>query len=270
MRKIISFLLVLALFAAACGDDSTSVTGEEPGGNSTRPSVAGDWILRSLTFDGDPIALPTGEIEMNITAGEITGTLGCNSFFGTIDAADDGAVVMGPIGQTEMACVEEGRMEFESTYGRALTSVTRWAVDPTGLALSSATAEIRYEPAPDPVHQPLQGTVWNFDTVYDGEGANRAATHRADMDGVTLVIEGTSVTVSHEGCVGTSSVQFEGVREGPITRAAGDPVYDEDGGCDVVALALDGILLSSGFMIDENRLTFIGVAGETVGFFAVP
>ena len=145
MRRLLALSVLFVLVAAACGDDAETVTSDDPGDDpGTRPSVAGDWILRSMAVDDAAVNLPDGDLEITIELGRISGNLGCNSFFGEIDAADDGTLTIGAIGQTEMACPEDGRMDFESAYGRALSSVTAWAVDPDGLTLSGDAVSIRY------------------------------------------------------------------------------------------------------------------------------
>jgi heat shock protein HslJ len=270
MHRLFAIAALFVLLAAACGDDADTVTSDEPVDDPpTRPSVAGDWILRSLTVDGEVVSLPDDELEITIQLGRISGNLGCNSFFGDVDAADDGTLTIGAIGQTEMACMEPGRMEFEFAYGQALGSVTTWAVDPLGMTFSGATAEIRYEQAPPPVHQPLEGTVWLFDTIYSGEGVNRAASNRADMEGVTLVVDAGEAVMAGPGCVDwRGDVEFDGTTEGSF--ALGDYGGIEPAACAVVAEAMGLLADSSGFMINENRLTFIGEAGETAGFSARP
>lgn len=269
MRRFLSIVTLVVLVAAGCGDDAETETTDDSGaGSGTRPSVAGDWILTALTVDGEVVPLPDDELAMTIQLGEISGTLGCNSFFGQIDAADDGSLTIGAIGQTEMACMEPGRMELESAYGQALGSVTSWTVDPAGMTFSGTATEIRYVQAPPPVNQPLVGTVWYFDTTYSGEGVNRAAENRADMEGVTLVIaDGEAVIVGPE-CVGSvSTVEHDEGPDGAFSvTSEGD--LDDDPACAVVAIASAGMAEATGFMINENRLTFIGLPGETVGFSA--
>jgi heat shock protein HslJ len=272
MHRFIPLLALFSLLLAACGDDVDTVADEGSGDSGgSRPSVAGDWILHGLTVDGAPIAIPDGDIEMTIEAGEIRGNLGCNSFFGEIDAVDDGTLTVGGLGQTEMACEEQSRMAFESMYGQALGAATAWAVDSNGLTLSGATVEIVYSQAPPPVHQPLEGTVWNFDSIYDGQ----AASNRSDMAGVTLVIQdGEVVFRATPACVEPLSfgANYQGDREGPFSTTADEAGNDLDCGDadEIITLAYRNLQVSTGFMIDENRLTFIGEAGETVGFSATP
>lgn len=269
MRRLIALAALFVLIAAACGDDGETVTADDPPGDSgTRPSLAGDWILRSLTVDGEAVSLPDDELEITIQLGEITGDLGCNSFFGVIDTADDGALTIGAIGQTEMACLDDGRMEVESAYGRALGAVTAWTVDPAGMTFSGEGTEIRYEQAPPPVNQPLVGTVWHFDTIYSGEGVDRAAENRADMEGVTLVISGDEAVIVGPDCAGVISVvEFAEGRDGAFAVTTPGPI-DASAPCEIVGIAAGGLAESTAFMIDENRLTFIGLPGETVGFSA--
>ena len=120
------------------------------------------------------------------------------------------------------------------------------------------------------MHQPLEGTDWHFDTIYSGEGPDRAAENRADMEGVTLVIVGGEAVLVGPECAGSvSTVEHDGERDGAfVVTREGD--LNDGPACAVVALASAGLAESSGFMIDENRLTFLGDAGETVGFSALP
>jgi heat shock protein HslJ len=271
MRRLLAIAALFVLVASACGDDAETVTSDDTGDDAgTRPSVAGDWILRALSAEGTAVPLPDGELEITIELGEISGNLGCNSFFGEIDAADDGTLTIGAIGQTEMACLDDGRMEFESAYGQALSSVTAWAVDPAGLTFSGDMVEIRYEQAPPAVDLPLEGTVWNFDTIYSGEGVDRAAENRADMEGVTLLIVGSEATLTGPDCAGTvSSVESADGRDGAFEVTRQGDLNDEPA-CVIVGIASAALAASSGFMINGNRLTFIGDVGETVGFSAIP
>jgi hypothetical protein len=64
-------------------------------------------------------------------------------------------------------------------------------------------------------------------------------------------------------------VTFDDGRDGAFA-GVGEFVVDTSAACEVVGLAADGLAASTGFMINENRLTFIGEAGETVGFSATP
>ena len=270
LRRLLALTVLFVLFVAACGDDTDAATSDDPGDTpGTRPAVAGDWILRSLTVDDGAVPLPDDDLEIRIELGEISGDLGCNSFFGEIDAADDGTLTVGALGQTEMACLDDGRMEFESAYGRALSSVTAWAVDPVEMTFTGDGVEIRYAPAPPPVHQPLEGPVWHFATVYSGAGPDRAAENRADMEGVTLVIADGEAIMAGPDCVDwRGDVEFDGTRDGTFSLGAYGGI--EPGACAVVAEAMGHLGDSTGYMIDENRLTFISAAGETIGFSARP
>jgi heat shock protein HslJ len=267
----LSCILALILIVSACGDDNTDVGAENPddkGDNvsdpATRPSVGGEWILVGLKVDGDDVTLVDSDLRIVVASGEVTGNLGCNSFFGSFAAADDGTLVVGGLGQTEMAC--EGKMDFESVYGPALSSVTAWNVDPEGMTLAGDTAELRFEQAPAPVDLPLEATVWRFDTIFSGEGVNRVAENRADMDGVTLTINGSEATIVGLSCAGqTAAVEFDGTNGGEFrTGAVSDS--NTNPGCAIVGTAMAGLIDATGYMIAESRLTFIGLPGETVGF----
>ena len=94
------------------------------------------------------------------------------------------------------------------------------------------------------------------------------STNRADMEGVTLVIADGVANLVGPGCSGTiSTVEFDEGRDGAFALTAPGDI-DTSAACEVVGIASAGLAESSGFMIDENRLTLIGKAGETVGFIA--
>jgi heat shock protein HslJ len=256
----LSFILALILIVSACGDD----TDDNVSDPATRPSVGGEWVLVGLQVEGADVVLVDGDLRIDVANGEVTGNLGCNSFFGSFDAADDGTLVVGGLGSTEMAC--EGRMGFESVYGQALSTATAWNVDPAGMTLSGDTVELRFEQAPAPVDLPLEATVWRFDTIFSGEGVNRPAENRADMDGVTLTVNGSEATIVGLSCAGQiAAVEFDGTNGGEFRTGALGPI-DASPGCAIVGTAMTGLIDATGYMIAESRLTFIGLPGETVGF----
>lgn len=265
MRRLL-VLLAVVLLAASCGDDGEVLVTDDPqaSGPSTVASVDGDWILTALIQDGVAATLPDNDLEMTIDRGELS-WFWCNTFSGSIAAADDGTVTIGELAQTEMACPE-----FESIYAQAISAASAWEAESGGLTLRSETAEIRYAQAPPPEHQPLVGTVWNFDTIYEGTDTDGVASHRSDMDGVTLVVDGSQATVAGPGCSAPSMLIDAAAGTGgsfAVTERADIP---DSPVCEVVLLAVEGLTAADGFRIDENRLTFVAGDMETVGFLAAP
>ncbi|MDG2027027.1 MAG: META domain-containing protein [Acidimicrobiales bacterium] len=256
MRKILPLLVALLLLAVA-DDPSPSVA-----------DLVNEWVLTSLSDGSGEVPVPDGPLRMRIEGAEINGDLGCNSFFGSVMIADDGPLVVGGLGYTEMACVDEARMQSEFTYGQALSAVTTWELLDTTLLLSSEGASLRYELFV-PEHQSLVGTVSHFDTRYEGSGADGAAVNSADMDGVTVVFEESRASVvktSPNGCEGWVDGDYA---DGIVTAAPeGQSDLNSTVGCDVVGTEMTGIADATRYEIVENRLTFFAGEDPTVGFSA--
>jgi heat shock protein HslJ len=273
--------LALALFAVSCGDDDRSSAGDDPDdGNGqdedggTMPSLAGKWVLTGLTTDGQDRPFPFNDAgqaiapEMEIEAGQISGNGGCNQFGGeiTIDSAE--SLAISDLFMTEMACMPMELMDFESDYLAALSGVTGWSADPTGIVFTSDSARITYNPAPPVEHAQFEETTWELDSIYSGEGANRAVSS-ADMSApaATLVLSAQNATLTAEDCEPiTFPVSYEPGRDGSfrISESGFDPSCDNAN----ISLAWSGLEAATGFMINERRLTFIGIPGETIGFVA--
>ena len=279
--RLLVLVVALALVAVACsddadtdvgnaGDDSGDAGDDATGDDITRPGLAGEWILVAVTVDDAPVTVPAHDIDMRIELGEIGGDSGCNSFGGRIDAADDGALTLDELAWTEMACIDPaGVMEFESTYLQLLATVNRWEVTPDNLVLTAPTGEIRYVLAPPSVHEALMDTVWELDTFFEGTGPERAATNRADMTGLTLVVGLSETTLTGPGCDGAViASEFDGDHEGEFVTGAGDDVPTNPE-CGIVGEALEQLVASTGYTINKTRLTFIGLEGETMSLRAI-
>ncbi|MEM7141595.1 MAG: META domain-containing protein [Actinomycetota bacterium] len=275
MHKILPLLIPLFLVAAACGDDADTQTTDttpptvvddtvppaDPA--DTQPIAAdldGEWLLTGLTDADGAATLPDGELRMTIGEDGIQGDLGCNGFFGQASIGDDGAVAMGGIGSTEMACGDQARMTFEVIYGQVLSGITAWTLDGTTLTFTGEGTTLIYERFV-PVHLPLEGTVWGFDSLYEGD----AVSNSADMDGVELTIAVSEASIVSAQCAGTS-IAVEAV-DGELQIGARGPI-DSSAACEIVSTAANGIAAADRYEIDENRLTFFTGDTPTVGFSA--
>ena len=204
--RFLPLLLLAALLLQACGEgdpivqSGTDTGGTEPAG--TRPSVIGPWILVGLTIDDAPATIPPEVVfEMSIEGGQISGLAGCNQFGGDVDAADDGSFSTSDVFITEMACEPLSLLDFEQVYLGALGRATAWEVTPAGLTLSGDGVELVYELAPPAVDLTLEGTTWTFDSIYQGEGVDRAVSStRLDKPAVTLTVAEGMATLTSDDC----------------------------------------------------------------------
>ncbi|MGI9606782.1 MAG: META domain-containing protein [Acidimicrobiales bacterium] len=279
--KLLIALLVLVLIAASCGSSDQTETGgsDDDGDSATRPSIAGLWQLDAITIDGTTVSIPDTPrpLDLEIELGQVSGTGGCNRFGGQIVSGDDGSLSLVDIAITEMACVDQDMMSFETTYVSALIEATTWSVEPNALTFSSDSAELRFVAGAAPVDRALVGTVWRFDTVFSGSGADGAASS-TDQSGpeITMLVSADQATFSSAGCSDDVTVDLahEGDEQGLTIDGnvnAADYLVNPADGCEDptnIIDAVDGLLQASGFMIAENRLTLIGGEGDLVGFIA--
>ena len=222
-RKLAALLAVTALAIAACGDSGEAVTTTEPGGtvppttNAPEPDgLAGTkWVAISFGLDGaDDAVLPTAvpTIEFSEDGSQISGTTGCNSYFGSVTVGPDGAISFGQMGMTEMACLDDGVMDQEQRFLEALARIDRWVPDDDGASLeaSDGTAVIGLvAPAAAP-DLPLSG-AWRLTTFIDGEVASSVLAGTE----VTLTLDtATGDVAGHAGCNGYSgSMEIDVVSE---------------------------------------------------------
>ncbi len=288
-RLAIPLILFMAGFAlAACGDDQPIDAGDDTAlpsdGTGTddndassggiMPSLAGNWVLERLEADGQMVTLPSGEDGREIAPtatielGEIRGDSGCNSFGGRIDIGEDGSATITDLANTEMACLGEGLMDFEQVYLSTLRSVTGWEADPEGIALVTDNGRIDYRPGPTVEPAALFDTHWMLDSLYDGEGVDRAVTSTdQSVPEAILILSETSAEISAPDCDPfTVTVIVEPGLQGnfsvdvdELATAAADCTNPN------VASLVEGLGVSSSYLIDDQRLVFVGLEGETIG-----
>ena len=131
-------LLLVGLVLAGCSlspADSSTLAGTQ-------------WVL--VTLGGKaPLAgatVPSAEF----TADQISGSTGCNHYFGTYEASGSD-LTLGAVASTEMACLQpEGVMDQEQAFLAALASVTSYRLAGAGLELLDGAGNVvlSFEPAP--------------------------------------------------------------------------------------------------------------------------
>jgi heat shock protein HslJ len=121
-------VMALAVLIVACGSspaDSSSL-------KDTR------WVL--VTLGGEAL-LPDTAPSAEFSADQISGSAGCNTYFGTYEASGD-ELSIGDVAVTEMWCMEpEGVMDQEQSFLAALASVTSFRLAGEQLELLDGTGE---------------------------------------------------------------------------------------------------------------------------------
>ncbi|MFQ5812502.1 MAG: META domain-containing protein [Anaerolineae bacterium] len=174
-------LLLVSVSLAGCAQGTvapTEVATEVPT-NTPEPTptkAAADldgtlWKLDSyLNSQGESVdVLPGTEITIEFKDGQISGSAGCNTYFGSYEVEGD-SLTIGPIGVTEMFCAApENVMEQESAYLAALQSAVSYQATDDQLQMANADGEIVLtfsvlEPTP------LTGTTWRLTGYNNGQG----------------------------------------------------------------------------------------------------
>jgi heat shock protein HslJ len=119
------------------GEDETLVLLDRVVADPDRPLEGTRWVVESL-LDGDTVAsMPqgAGEAYLELAAGEVSGSGGCNEFSG--DAVVDGdTITFGAITTTDMAC-DPATMQVEAAVYAVLRGEVEWTIEARTLQLIS-------------------------------------------------------------------------------------------------------------------------------------
>jgi heat shock protein HslJ len=144
MRKISLVLLIsmLLLSIAAAAGCTSSVTPSPNATSTTSPALQLEgttWTLASLaTETGVNNTLPNTTITAIFDDGNVTGSSGCNRYFGSYQL-NKTEIVIGQVGSTLMFCADpDGIMIQETTYLLLLKNVTSYAISNNELTLSDS------------------------------------------------------------------------------------------------------------------------------------
>jgi heat shock protein HslJ len=156
MKKI-SFVLLISmlLLSTAAAAGCTSNVTPSPNATATTTLLAlqlerPTWILTSLATETSMNnTLPNTTITAKFEDGNVTGSSGCNRYFGSYQL-NKTQIKIGPIGSTLMFCADpDGVMTQETSYHLLLLNVTSYAISNNELTLSNSqgTPQLVYEAA---------------------------------------------------------------------------------------------------------------------------
>ena len=128
-RTLLITVMALAVLLVGCG----SSPAEGPSLEGTK------WVL--VTLGGEAL-LPDTAPSAEFSADQISGSAGCNTYFGTYEASGD-ELSIGAVAVTEMWCMEpEGVMDQEQAFLAALGSVTGYRLAGERLELLDSTGDV--------------------------------------------------------------------------------------------------------------------------------
>ena len=96
-----------------------------------------EWILKSFIDKGESITLqPKSKITIQFNKNEVTGSGGCNRYFGSYKITNTNSISIGSLASTEMACPDI--MEQETKYFATIQRINKIQVTENKLELSSS------------------------------------------------------------------------------------------------------------------------------------
>lgn len=251
--RTITLLLSLALVSlAACGDGDVGEGGT---------SLDGAWQLTSGTVDGTEIPLVEGHrITLVVEGTEIGGTAACNSYFGTLEVGE--GVSFTGIGATEMYCMPDEVMDSEAAYLEALMRVDTAARQGDDLRLSGPGTELAFSDLPPVPTSDLTGTVWELDTLIEGDAASSVSGGPATLElGEDGTVAGSTGCRSFEG---RYVIQGDEVRITELAMEGDCPADLASQDDHVIEVLGDGFTVD----IDGDRLTVSSAGGLGLGYRA--
>jgi heat shock protein HslJ len=193
--------------------------------------------------------------------GQVSGSAGCNNYFGTYTVSGD-AIAIGPLGSTKMMCGEPmGVMEQESAFLAAMEASAMYAIEGNTLMLMDSGGATMVTFTEDTTA--LTGREWELTYYTNG------------MGGVVSLVPETVITATFgadgqvSGSAGCNNY-FAGytAMEGSLTvgPAGMTQMYCEEPGgvMDQETMYLQALEQSSSYQIRSGTLTIMDDAGTTL------
>jgi heat shock protein HslJ len=132
MRILLLCVLACLLTTVGC----TTPASDDVAGAAAVPLTETTWRVTQI---GDQLVdNPPGDgaatIQLQAENSRVTGFAGCNRMFGDYSLNGE-TLKFGLVGVTKMACLEEGRMQFESRFLETLSRVAGWKITNSTLEL---------------------------------------------------------------------------------------------------------------------------------------
>lgn len=180
-----------ALLVVACGGTSATTL---PSGPPAALEPDGPWQLVEGTVGGQPLGLiEDARVTLNVDGSNVSGQAACNQYFGEL-AIESGRVSTAGFGQTEMACAEPV-MALEAAYLSALARIESAHMDGPVMVLTAPGVELRFERLQPPPTASIVGTLWQLESLVDGDSVSSAAGPPA-----TLLLQADGALRGSTGC----------------------------------------------------------------------
>ena len=164
------------------------------------------WGLKSVAGSDGQMAdvIPDSEVTAEFVAGQVSGSAGCNRYFGSYELSGNSLTMAGPFGITEMFCASpSGVMEQESQYITTLQEAASYEIDGDQLQITNADGQtILVYTLVQPTS--LEGTLWLMLSYNNGKDALVSA-----LLGTEITAEFMDGTVSGSAGCNNYSAAYE-------------------------------------------------------------
>ena len=148
-RRIASLAILVAVTLAGCAS-----TGAGGGSSPAPPRVSGNWILLSATDARGAMNLSGSTITLQIDGAKSGGRGPCNGYGFRISGTTAGsrpgiyvgAITIGNLAATEMACLKDPLNRLETRYFAALTEISSASMNDRTLVLAGNGVELDFRP----------------------------------------------------------------------------------------------------------------------------
>ncbi|MCP5095772.1 MAG: META domain-containing protein [Chloroflexi bacterium] len=219
--------------------------------------MSNKWDLVEYGSIGGSLAtLPGTVATLEFTAGELNGSTGCNSFFGSF-TLDGTSIEVGPVGMTEMWC--EGGMEQETAVINHLNSAHTISIENDVLMIQSAEGNLIYQPASNAT---LEGVVWTLNSIVQGDAVvSTAIDHEITAEFNNGELAGFSGCNQYFTNYETDDNNLTiGLIAGTLMACEGDQGQRE-------MEFMSALANVAGFEISRNSLTLTDADGQSVIYF---
>lgn len=215
------------------------------------------WVLQSYNGQS-PVSGTTPTLKIT-SDWQLTGSTGCNSFFGSVTREGD-AWKMGEMGQTMMACIDG--MEQETAVLALLQSVTSHTLTASSLVLHAPDGDLVYAPAQN---MDLEKTPW----MLTGLAQNDAIVSTWIDETITMQFADGKIS-GYTGCnefFGSYTIDGQALTLSALgqTRRACDEEHSQR-----ELDLMTALTQVAGYQIELNTLTLVDANGDLLLTLTVP
>ena len=139
---VLASIVTITVLTAGCINSTTPPPSPSPTASGTSAALEGTtWSLTSLVTEGTATdVLPNTTVTVSFDNGNVTGSSGCNRYFGHYELSDKN-ITFTSLGSTLMYCTDPGVMTQETTYMQLLLNATAYVISEDTLSLVNADGQ---------------------------------------------------------------------------------------------------------------------------------